>query len=205
MVTSNIQKFGMAALCLGSVFAAATPAMALERGCQNADLVRAALKEEGQFVLVSGERPVPGRPKNIFTSNERGDLGYNIEQGQPGELCVGIKYTDIHVNKRSDLSVPSWASRGTNTPHDQYLLRQAARSNDRVVLGATVLRQVGSDEVRGAFMMVTRGNAPAGYSGTSGAITITLDSGEIRPGIGLANVEPVHPNYEQFANRQSTP
>lgn len=203
---SNAMKSFRTAAVVGAgalMACASQPAMALETGCQNADAVRTALRDEGQFVLVNGVRPIPERPRNIFTSNADGSLGYKIEEGTNNVLCVTVRYTDVRVNRNPDLALPSWARRGEGTAHDRWLADTAARTNERVLLGATVLRRdENGQEVRGAFMMVTRGNAgeDSAYS-SAGAVTVTLASGEIRPTLVLGNVERVQPNYDQFAQR----
>lgn len=189
----------------GALMACTTPAMALETGCQEANAVRAALQEEGQFVLVNGVRPVPGNPRNIFTSNADGSLGYNVEEGAPNTLCVRSRYTDIRVNQNANLAIPTWAFRGQGTAHDRWLAETSARTGETVLLGATVLRRDESgQDVRGAFMMVTRGRITGGAVNgftTAGAVTVTLNDGEIRPTLVLGNVEKVQPNYDRFAQR----
>jgi len=205
MSRSKILSSGFGAALMGAAMACSSPAMALETGCQNADAVRTELREEGQFVLVNGLRPIPERPRNIFTSNADGSLGYNIEDGGNDTLCVRVKYTGIQVNENPDLSLPAWAQRGGNTPHDQWLATVAARTNERVLLGATVLRRnEQGEEVRGAFMMVTRGNVAENLVTdltSAGAVTVTRNNGEIQPTLVLANVEPVQPNYDRFARQ----
>lgn len=204
------KSFARAALnVIGAVsaFACAAPALALETGCQDATAVRAALQEEGQFVLVNGIRHVPGNPRNIFTSNADGSLGYKIEGGDGTQLCVSIRYTDIRVNGNTDGPTPSWALRGANTAHDQWLASVGASRGEKVLMGARVLRRNESgEEVRGAFMMVTRGNvldSTTGQMRSAGGVTITLNSGEIRPTLALGNVEKVQPNYDRFAQRST--
>jgi hypothetical protein len=194
------------AFALGAM-AHANDAMALDRGCQDANLVRTGMATEGQFVLVNAVRPIPTQPRNIFTSNANGTVGYNIEQGtgdQVGKLCVGIKYTDIKVNSDANLATPSWALFGANTTHDQWLRQTQARVDNRVLMGATVLRDVNGQDVRGGFMMVTRGNAPQGATTiyNAGVTTLTVDSGNLSPNsLLLANVEKVQPNYDVYASR----
>ena len=203
-LSNAMKSFRTAAVVgAGALMACATPAMALETGCQDGDAVRTALRDEGQFVLVNGERPIPERPKNIFTSNADGSLGYNIEAGTNNVLCVRVKYTDIQVNRNPDLSTPSWARRGDGTGHDRWLADTASRTNERVLLGATVVRRdENGNEVRGAFMMVTRGSPGEGSSyNSAGAVTVTMASGEIRPTLVLGNVEKVQPNYDRFAQQ----
>lgn len=181
----------------GVLMACATPAMALETGCQDANTVRAALQEEGQFVLVNGVRPVPGNPRNIFTSNADGSLGYNVEEGAPNTLCVGARYTDIRVNQNANLAIPTWAFRGQGTAHDRWLTETSARTGETVLLGATVLRRDESgQDVRGAFMMVTRGRITGDNSTglqNGGAVTITLNDGEIRPTICSPTLKKFNP------------
>ena len=197
---------------LGTAFAAmaglaANDAMALDRGCQNANAVRAALQTEGQFVLVNGFRPIPEQPKNIFTSNANGTLGYNIEQGTGdavGQLCVRIKYTDIKVNADPNLSTPSWAILGANTMHDQWIRGVEQKNSEKILMGATVLRNVDGQDMRGGFMMVTRGNvAPNLGIENGGAVTLTINNGEIHPTLALTNIDKVQPNYDTFANRNA--
>lgn len=204
------KSFARAALnVIGAVsaFACAAPALALETGCQDATVVRAALQEEGQFVIVNGVRHVPGNPRNIFTSNADGSLGYSIEGADGTQLCIRARYTDIRVNGNTDGPTPSWALRGANTAHDQWLASVGASRGEKVLMGARVLRRNESgEEVRGAFMMVTRGNvldSTTGQMRSAGGVTITLNSGEIRPSLLLGNVEKVQPNYDRFAQRST--
>jgi hypothetical protein len=205
---SKSMKLGFAAMAALGAMAHANDAMALNRGCQDANLVRTGMATEGQFVLVSAISPIPAQPKNIFTSNANGTVGYNIEQGtgdQVGKLCVGIKYTDIKVNGDANLATPSWALFGANTTHDQWLLQTQARTNERILMGATVLRDVNGQDVRGGFMMVTRGDVSASTTtiNNGGAVTLTVNNGEIRPTLVLGNVEKVQPNYDVYASRTS--
>lgn len=197
---------------LGTTFAAmaglaANDAMALDRGCQDANAVRAALQTEGQYVVISGIRPIPEQPKNIFTTNKEGTLGYNVEQGTGdaiGKLCVRAKYTDIKLNADNNLATPSWALMGANTAHNQWISETTRTVENKILMGATVLRDVNGEDAKGAFMMVTRGNTSTSFS-SSGSITVTTNSGNINPAILLANVEKVQPNYDAFIqapNRQ---
>ena len=195
---------------LGTAFAlgamtSANDAMALERGCQDANVVRAGMAAEGQFVLVNAVRPIPSEPRNVFTSNANGTVGYNIEQGTGdavGKLCVRIKYTDIKVNSDPNLATPSWALFGANTTHDQWLRQTQERVDNRVLMGATVLRDVNGQDVRGGFMMVTRGTVERDVTlNNGGAVSLTINNGEIRPTLVLGNVEKVQPNYDLYASR----
>lgn len=199
-------------LVLGSIFAgmamtAANDAMALDRGCQDANAVRAALQTEGQYVVISAIRPIPEQPKKIFTTNKEGTLGYEVEQGTgnaTGKLCVVVKYTDIKLNADNNLATPSWALMGANTAHNQWISETTRTVENKILMGATVLREVNGEDMKGAFMMVTRGNTSTSFS-SSGSITVTTNSGNINPAILLANVEKVQPNYDAFIqapNRQ---
>lgn len=204
---STIGKAFIAASLGVAALTAPTAAMALDRGCQNADVVRQALKDEGQFVLVTGVGTIPEAPKNIFTSNANGTLGYNIEQGTGdavGELCVRVKYTDIKVNPNTDSTPPSWALFGANTSHDQWLAKVQASANDRVLMGATVLRNVNGQDIRGGFMMVVRGDSLNTSFSSTGAVSLTVNGGSITPILVLGNVEKSQPNYNMFAGT-STP
>lgn len=209
MALTKLQKFGAAAsLSLAAVFGAAQ-ADAMELGCRNADIVRAELQAEGQFVLVSGERTSDNRPRNIFTSNESGTLGYNVEAGtgrNADKLCVAVKYTDVKVNTDPNLSRPSWASFDTNSGHNQWLTSQEERNNARVFLGATALvRQANGSDARGAFFMVTATDRLAHTISdnikSGGAITATSSQGTSALLAALVNVDRVQPNYDAFAHR----
>lgn len=203
-------KLALSALAVGTAFTAANDANALGLGCQDANFVRhALLNEENQFVLVTGIRPIPEQPREIFTSNPTGTVGYNIAQGTgntAGQLCVLVKYTDIHVNTNPDLSTPSWALMGANTAHDQWLRQTQSNVDNRVLLGARVLVN-GQDNLRGGFLMVTRGNVEPNNVGhtNAGAITLSFSNGSIDPFAVLANVEKQQPNYDAFASRGNQP
>jgi hypothetical protein len=203
--TSKITKALGTVFALGAMTAANDAnAQALSTGCHNADFVRATLQREGQFAVVNAVAPIPERPRNIFTTNSAGDFGYNIEQGTgdvTGKLCVRARYTDIQLNGNITGPTPRWALIGQNTAHNRWLETQRTTTDERVLLGARVLRSENGQDVRGGFMMVTRGTADnAQTMNNAGAITISFDNGEIRPTILLGNVEPVQPNYSIVAN-----
>lgn len=184
---------------------AASPAMAMDLGCQNADTVRAALRTEGQFVLVTGEATNDTRSRNIFTSNENGSLGYRVEQGSgntTGQLCVLGKYTDVRVNTNLDSSAPpTWARFGEGTQNDRYFESALRSSGTRILMGARVLiPQTDGSNARGAFMTVSRGNV---YNG--GAVLVTQNDGSIAPVTTLANLAPQEPNYQNFQARMADP
>ena len=203
--TSKITKALLGtAFALGAMTAANDAnAQALSTGCHNADFVRATLQREGQFAVVNAVAPIPERPRNMFTTNGSGSLGYNIEQGTgdvTGKLCVRARYTDIQLNGNINGPTPRWALIGQNTPHNRWLETQRSTTDERVLLGARVLRSDNGQDVRGGFMMVTRGSATVSTINNTGAITISFDNGEIRPTILLGNIEPVQPNYSIVAN-----
>jgi hypothetical protein len=194
------------ALCVGT----AANAQSLPTGCHDANMVRTTLQNEGQFVLVSAVRPIPENPKRIFTSNASGSFGYSIEQGTgevTGQLCVTARYTDIRVNANIEGATPRWALIGQNTAHNQWIENTRRENGERILLGARVLRSENGQDVRGGFMMVTRGTAPgAATLKNGGAITVSFDNGEIRPTVALGDLETHPTNYSLFVNRpvQST-
>lgn len=203
-------SFGTAAAALGALAvmgtASGAAAQALQGGqCYDRQHVLNALQQEGQVELVSAVAPIPERPRNIFTSNANGSLGYNIEQGTgsvTGQLCVRARYTDVQVNGNIDGPTPAWALIGENTAHNQWLENSREKTAERVLLGARVLR---NDEkgnlVRGGFMMVMRGRSAVSTHTSAGGITVSFNNGEIRPTVLLVNVEPHPRNYSWFAQR----
>lgn len=204
---SRAARWALAAVAalLAQVAANDAAAQSLPTGCHNADYVRTTLQQEGQVELVRAVAPIPERPRNIFTSNANGSFGYNIEQGtgsQTGKLCVGARYTDIQVNNDINGPTPGWALIGQNTAHNNWLENQRTRTDERVLLGARVLRtDENGREVRGGFMMVTRGSTTSAGIFNGGAITISFNNGEIRPTVALVNVEAHPTNYAWFAQR----
>ena len=205
--SKRFTKLALGALALGSSFFAASSANALSLGCQNADVVRQGLKDENQYVLVTGQAINDQRSKNIFTSNPDGSVGYNVEQGSgnaTGQLCIRAKYGSIHVNSNSDFQTPSWALYGSNTLHDQYLSRLQRTNDDKVILGARVLiPQNDGTDLPGQFMMVTRGKPSTANTDltSAGVLTVTKDNGEVTPVIAMVNVEVQQPNYANFQGR----
>lgn len=199
-----MKSFGTAAV-MGSALACATPAMAdIPLGCQDANAVRAALNDPTQpggpqYVLVTGEATNDQRSRNIFTSNENGTLGYNVEQGSgntTGQLCVVGKYTDVRVNTNLDSTTPpTWARYGSNTTNDRYFESASRTSGVRILMGARVLiPQADGTDARGAFMTVSRGNS-------YGSVAITQDDGSITPVTALVNLAPQDPNFRNFQAR----
>ncbi len=211
MGLSKLQKTGVAAvLGLATIFGAASTAQALEVGCQPAQIVRQQMANEGQFKLVEGQAIVGSLPKNIFTSNERGSLGYHIEAGTGADadkLCVNAKYTDIKVNTNSDFARPSWVNFGANSEYGKWLTSQEIRDNEKVLFGATsVIRLSNGKEVKGSFIIVTSGNLPTDVKDArfknSGSINLIDSTGKTQPVRTMANVDVAQPNYENFANRK---
>lgn len=195
---------------LGAAFIAASlgmtaPAMAMDIGCAPKAQVVQALHDEGQVQIVTGERATVGMPHNIFTTNEDMSVGYVVEAGtgpQSDTACVKVKYTDIHLNKNPDLARPTWASFGASSQHDAYLRDQETRLHDHVLMGATgLVRQPDGSERRGAFVMVTMGDAPktTPYK-SAGAATVTSAKGGISTMMALANVEPTN-NFRVLASK----
>ena len=158
-----------------------------------------------QFVLVTSVRPIPEYPPNFFTSNPSRTLGFAVEREDFGDtnihndnFHVNVKYTDIRLNDNIDGPTPEWALIGSNSAHNQWLENQRATTDERVLLGATVLRPVNGQDMRGGFMMVTRGTATESTIINTGAISISFNNGEINPTAGLINVMPVKENYDAF-------
>lgn len=205
MISSRAMKsFGTAAV-MGSALACATPAMAdIPLGCQDANAVRAALNDPTQpggpqYVLVTGEATNDQRSRNIFTSNENGTLGYNVEQGSgntTGQLCVIRKYTDVRVNVNlNSTTPPTWARFGEGTQNDRYFDAAIRGSDARILLGARALiPQADGTDLRGAFMIVSRGN-------NFGSVIFTRSDGTIIPDVSLANLADQSPNYQNFQAR----
>jgi hypothetical protein len=173
--------------------------------CYTPEHVLATRQIEGQFTLVSARRPIPEQPLSIFTSNPTGSFGYRIEDGtgeDAGKKCIMGRYTDVMANPNIEADpIPSWALIGQNTPHNRWLENQRRQTDERVVLGATALRTVNGQDLRGAFMMLTKGSATVSTIQNTGAITLSFSNGEIRPSVGLVNITPDRNNYDRFINR----
>lgn len=189
----------LAATCIAS------PAQALEpKQCGSKTDIIAELKAEGQVEIISGIRAAIGGPRNIFTSNADGTLGYNIEAGayeESGKLCVRVKYTDILLNGNPGYARPAWASMGANSANDRHLDLIERNTNDKVVMGATALVRGGDGQERkGAFLMVTRGR-PADVQGdTSGGMLYVRSAGGLNSMFIMGNVEP-NANFATLAKR----
>lgn len=198
-ISAALSASFLAATCIAS------PAQALEpKQCGSKAEIIAALRSEGQVEIVSGIRAAIGGPRNIFTSNADGTLGYNIEAGayeESGNLCVGLKYTDIFLNGNPGYARPAWASMGPNSDNDRWLDHIEQINNDKVIMGATSLMR-GSDGVerKGAFMLVTRGN-PADIKGDTSVGSLYVRSIEgLNTVFKMGNVEP-NANFAQLAKR----
>lgn len=186
---------------------ASSPAQALEpKQCGSTAEIVAALKAEGQVEIISAERAAIGLPRNIFTSNADGTLGYNIEAGtyeEKGKLCVGVKYTDILLNGNPGYARPAWASMGPNSANDRHLDLIERNTNDKVVMGATSLVPDGhGGERKGAFMLVTRGNPPKDtvLASTSTGQLYARSAGGLNTVFIMGNVEP-NANFATLARR----
>lgn len=217
------KNFRIAGLVLGSIFAATALTAANDVGaqsapqtlnnmvtgqCYDAQLVRNTLDAQSQYALISGYSTTDTRPKNIFTSNSNGSLGYHVVRGEgnvAGQLCISAKLTGIMVNSNANLSEPTWARIGpANSQHNQWLSLQQRQSNAKVLLGATSLVQnAQGQEVRGAFLMVTLTDAPRGSTTifNGAAVTAITGNGNATNFADLVNVEQIQPTFANFANR----
>ncbi|MPT47976.1 MAG: hypothetical protein E2598_06090 [Sphingobium sp.] len=195
---------------IGAAFAAAisisSPANALEpKQCGTRAEILTALKNEGQVEIIGGNRAALGSPRNIFTSNADGSLGYDIGAGvgpEAGTLCVGAKYTDIRLNAEPDGPRPAWANSGNASPKsDAYLDELEKRKGDKVLMGATALvRGADGQERRGVFIMVTRGTSVVETDTSSGSAFMRT-SGGLSTMMVMRNIEPTA-NFYALANRR---
>lgn len=184
---------------------AASPANALEsKQCGSRAEILTSLKEEGQVEIIGGVRAALGLPRNIFTSNRDGSLGYNIEAGaydEAGKLCVGAKYTDIRLNSNPGFARPAWASDGPGSAADLILDKIERKNNDKVIMGATSLvRDANGSERKGAFILVTRGDPPAEVQATSSGSAYVRTANGLGTLIAMGNVEPTA-NFYALAKR----
>lgn len=198
-----------AATTLAVAFAAVGEAQALETGCRPAQYVRDQLHLERQFTLVSGERAFALGPKNIFTSNERGSLGYQVEVGagpDSGALCVRAKYTDVQANDNADFARPEWANFGETSEFERWLTVHEALDQEKILFKArSVVRVDSQSEVLGSYILISTGNRPAGVKTEAvrnvGSVNIVDGAGKTTQALNLANVERNQPNYAAFAKR----
>ncbi len=200
----NLLKSAFMASMLATAVAAA-PAYALEaKQCGSRSEILTALKNEGQVEIIGGIRAAIGAPRNIFTSNRDGSLGYNVEAGaydEAGKLCVGAKYTDVRLNSNPGFARPAWASDGRGSPSDLVLDKIERKNNDKVIMGATSLvRDASGNERKGAFILVTRGDPPPGISDTSSGSAYVRTANGLGTLIAMGNVEPTA-NFYALAKR----
>lgn len=206
MKNNSLLKSAFAASLFATTFAAA-PAYALEpKQCGTKAEIMAALRAEGQVEIIAGNRTAIGSPRNIFTSNADGSLGYNIEGWNngpdAGQACVGVKYTDIHLNGNFNGPRPAWANAGSASPKsDAYLDDIDRRMGDKVIFGATALvRGPDGNERRGVFIMVTRGTSSIATDTSSGSAFMRTAGGLTTMGV-MRNIEPTA-NFFALAGRR---
>ena len=203
MAKTSLMKSALSAAFVAAI-GLSTPAHALDpKQCGTRAEILTELKNEGQVDIIGGNRAALGSPRNIFTSNADGTLGYNIEAGvdsEAGMLCVGAKYTDIRLNNDPNFARPTWARAGANSANDRLLDRIEREQNAKVIMGAVpLIRGADGNERRGTFLMVTRGDAVVNGDTSSG-------SGYVRSSAGLStfiiirNVEP-NANFASLAKR----
>lgn len=202
-------KKNLSAALAASFLAAAcfaSPAQALEpKQCGSRAEILTELKNEGQVEIIGGNRAALGSPRNIFTSNADGTLGYNIEAGvdaEAGTLCVRAKYTDVRLNADPNFARPAWVSVGSNPESDRVLDKIEREQNDKVIMGATPLvRGADGNERRGTFLIVTRGDAPASTPNlTSAGSAFVRSPGGLTTLMVMGNVEPTR-NFYALAKR----
>lgn len=95
-----------------SIASTAQAQTAPQSNCQPEAVVKERMKQEGQMRLIVGKRTIETWNENVFTSNESGTKGYNLEFGN-GQICIAAEYRNIRVADITDpnnrRSVPSWA------------------------------------------------------------------------------------------------
>ena len=213
--SNKLKSFFGAAIALGTMTAAndafsqsvpQTLSNMVTGQCYDAQLVRNTLDSQNQYALISGYSTTDTRPKNIFTSNSNGSLGYHVVRGEGdvnGKLCIRAKYTDVKINTSLNLSEPSWARVGNNTEHNRWLNERENTRNAKVLLGATaIVPDAAGHEVRGAFIMVTKTDAIENTNVMNGgAVTATQPNGSTTVYSVMVNVEKIEPTYANFAKQ----
>lgn len=83
--------------------------------------LKAELKAADQQPVIIGNRTGGNWNVNLFTSDAKGEIGYNIEGNQrfgsgieSTTLCVAAKYRSIVMNDVSRPGIPSWALVGSD-------------------------------------------------------------------------------------------
>jgi hypothetical protein len=196
---TDIARMAGVALLVQSV---STDAMALDAGqCGPRAEIETALRAERQFPIVSGFRSIPSRPRNLFTSNTDRSLGYNIE-GDQTQLCVRAKYTDIRLNTNPDYARPIWAYIApADSPFNAFMSREEARTNLRVIFGATALVK-GQDgiERRGALLTVSQGNGDQFVTNRGAMVAANTSNGVSRVITDLEDITVNQRNFQQLAS-----
>lgn len=198
-------------LVLGSIFAgmamtAANDAMALEVGdCKTGSEMSAALGAEGQVQIFTGYRMTAHEQKNYFTSNSNMDLGYNLEKSETvdAKICVTAKYTGIRLNADTNLIIPDWAKIApNNSPFNQYIERQTARINARIIFAAIALtKDANGVERPTSKIVITQGDGDQ-YVQNQGVMAAGFANGDYSVAKGLVNIS-VNSNYTKLASNPS--
>ena len=147
MTLSNVQKFGIAALSLATVFTAVTPAFALDVKCGYSPTeISAAMKAEGQKPLLIGDKiaSAANNPIQLFTSDKNGD-GYILEGNQPStkastSFCVALKVSDVRLYDARKSEIPASALRGGKL---NDALQEGQRNGQGVFLQANAVNNNG--------------------------------------------------------------
>lgn len=177
--------------------------------CALVAVIQASLRAEGQVKIVEGQRDVPARPREIFTSNVTRTVGYNVTfgtatTGDEGTACVRAKYTDIRLNSDPNFARPSWAYVAPeNSNYNRFLSTQETRVNAQVIMGATdILRDANGQERRGALLTVYRGTGDQYVSNQGALVIASTANGNYGIAADLVNIEPNPTNFRQLAMAQ---
>ncbi len=203
--SKTFTKIALGAIALGAAFTSANDANALDAGqCGPRAEIEATLRAEGQFPIVSGYRDIPSRPRNIFTSNLDGSLGYNVE-GNQTELCIGLKYAGIRKNMNPDDARPEWAYIApANSPFNNFLAREEQRINLRVIFGASGLVK-GADgiERRAGLITVSQGDGDKNVTNQGAMVAANRSNGSFTVLVDLTNISINDRNLQQVASASS--
>jgi hypothetical protein len=173
--------FGAGIGVVASVAVGVSPAQAkIELKCYEGPAAVAQLKMElkaaDQQPVIIGNRTGGNWNVNLFTSDAKGEIGYNVEGNQrfgsgieSTTLCVAAKYRSIVMNDVSKPGIPAWALVGSDAKiagpiakrlrygagvHDDTV-RTGERNGFHVALGAITLVEDGKGGERdGPLMLV---------------------------------------------------
>ncbi len=138
--------------------------------------LKAELKAADQQPVIVGNRTGGNWNTNLFTSDAKGEIGYNIEGNQrfgsgieSTTLCIRTKYRSVVMNDVSRPGIPNWALVGSDAKiagpiakrigygagvHDDTI-RTGERNGFHVALGAVTLVDDGKGHERdGPLMLV---------------------------------------------------